>query len=61
MALYEIVHFLCHSKIVSKNKLLKKIVLHHVIHHDKKQMQHYNFAIVFPIVDTFFKTRKKTL
>lgn len=56
--IYEITHLLCHLDIKYKNKFLINTVAHHKIHHQAQQMNHSNFAVVFPIVDSLFKTRK---
>ncbi|MBK25479.1 MAG: hypothetical protein CME70_15900 [Halobacteriovorax sp.] len=57
--LYEIIHFTSH--LPSKHPLLKIPFLrmmrrHHQIHHSPRLMGHYNFCIVFPLVDHLLGT-----
>jgi hypothetical protein len=52
---YEIAHAICHAPYVPR--ILQKMVAHHKAHHDPQNMRAANFAIVFPVLDTLFKTR----
>ncbi len=55
---YEILHAVCHLPIETKSPLVKALVRHHKIHHDKIWMKRKNFAVVFPFMDSFFGTKR---
>ena len=60
--LYETLHYTSH--LPEKHWALRiphlyKMRKHHLIHHDPKLMDKYNFNIVFPLFDNVFGTRKQ--
>lgn len=57
--LYETLHYVSHlpeTHLVLKLKPLRYMWLHHRVHHDPKLMRDWNFNVVWPLCDWFFKT-----
>jgi len=57
---YELLHFAYHSdpgSLVGRLPLIESLRKHHIRHHDKRLMSHYNFNITYPICDYLFGTR----
>lgn len=57
--LYEMVHGLAHWNLSAKISLLKTVVSHHRQHHNLKEMNSKNFAVIFPIIDFIWGTQVK--
>lgn len=58
LALYELLHGMTHYY-KGKNAVLSLIKKHHQAHHQKDIMNDVNFAVVFPFIDTIFKTTER--
>lgn len=58
LVLYELLHFVTHYY-KGNSSFLNSIKKHHRVHHQKATMNDVNFAVVFPFIDTLFKTSKE--
>ncbi len=59
---YELLHFSYHcnpSSKIGRLPLVSALRKHHLAHHNKKLMSHYNFNITYPICDIAFGTLYK--
>ena len=57
---YELLHFAYHcdpESFIGRLPLMSRLREHHIVHHDKQLMTHYNFNISYPICDALFGTR----
>ena len=56
---YELLHFAYHcgpQSWLGRWPLIRGLRKHHIAHHDKRLMTHYNFNITYPICDRLFGT-----
>ena len=57
---YELLHFAYHCdprSLIGRLPFMSRLRRHHITHHDKRLMTHYNFNITYPICDWLFGTR----
>lgn len=60
--IYEFLHYVYHSgndSFFQKIGLFKTLIRHHQIHHNQLHMNHGNFSLLFPALDSLFGTRVK--
>lgn len=56
---YELLHFAYHAdpdSRIGRLPLVKRLRRHHLVHHDRRLMNRYNFNITYPICDRLFGT-----